>query len=341
MSSQPGLRSRPVSATVAMLDLHPAPADMARLVIEGLSRAPKQLPAWFLYDHEGSRLFDAICEQPEYGLTRTETALLNRHAPAMAAALGEGVLVEFGAGSARKVSPLLEALTPPGYVALDISAEHLQQACQNLQQRHPTIPVLGICCDYSLLQQLPQQPLLADRRRLGFYPGSSLGNFDPAEAVTLLGQFARLLGDDGRLLIGIDQPQPAAAMEAAYNDRAGLSAAFARNLLVRLNRELCGDFDPASFRYEAHWQAQHSRIAMALVSRHDQEVSLAGARWHFAAGEALISEYSHKYSPEAFRTLAAAAGWQALQRWGADDGSFSLHLLQPAPGASAPGRLSV
>ena len=159
--------------------------------------------------------------------------------------------------------------------------------------------------------------------------------------MTLLGQFARLLGSDGRLLIGIDQPRSAAALEAAYNDRAGHSAAFARNLLVRLNRELAGSFDPGSFRYEAHWQAQDSRIAMALVSERDQQVSLDGTRWRFAAGEALITEYSHKYSPEAFTALAAAAGWRALERWGADDGSFSLHLLQPAAAGAEPGRLSI
>lgn len=332
MSSQQGLRPRLApQPALTMVDLHPAPADMARLVNEGLSRTPKQLPAWFLYDSEGSRLFDAICEQPEYGLTRTETALLRRHAPAMAAALGEGVLVEFGAGSARKVSPLLDALAPPAYVALDISAAHLEQACRNLQQRHPTIPVLGICCDYSLLEQLPEQPLLAGQRRLGFYPGSSLGNFDPHEAVTLLAQFAHLLGSDGRLLIGIDQPRSAEALEAAYNDRAGHSAAFAHNLLTRLNRELNGSFDPGGFRYEARWQAQESRIVMALVSERDQQVSLDGTPWRFAAGEALVTEYSHKYSPQAFIALAAEAGWRALERWSADDDSFSLHLLQPAP----------
>jgi dimethylhistidine N-methyltransferase len=323
-----------------VIDLHPAPADMDRLVRDGLSRRPKQLPAWFLYDREGSRLFDAICEQPEYGLTRTETALLSRHAQAMASAMGDGVLIEFGAGSARKVSPLLEALTPPAYVALDISADHLKQACRNLQRRHPAIPVLGICCDYSLLDDLPPLPLRAGQRRLGFYPGSSLGNFDPAEAVALLRQFARLLGRQGRLLIGVDQPRSAAALEAAYNDRAGFSAAFARNLLVRLNRDLGGSFDPGAFRYEAHWQPASSRIAMALISARHQVVTLAGDRWTFAAGEPLITEYSHKYGPGAFADLAAAAGWRVLTRWSDDAESFSLHLLEPA-GAPEPGRLDV
>ena len=147
-----------------LIDLHPQPADMARLVSEGMARQPKQLPAWLLYDAEGSRLFDAICEQPEYGLTRTETALLEAKALEMAAALGPGVLVEFGAGNARKVGPLLKALQPPAYVPLDISADHLAAACHQLQAQHPQVPVLGICCDYSDLDQLPSHPYWRAKR---------------------------------------------------------------------------------------------------------------------------------------------------------------------------------
>ena len=155
-----------------LINLHPPAADMRRLVVAGMERHPRQLPAWLLYDTEGSRLFEAICEQPEYGLTRTETALLQARAPELAAALGPGVLVEFGAGSARKVGPLLEALGPPAYVAIGISPHHLELACRELQARHPAVQVLGICCDYSQLQQLPDNSLLRGERRLGFYPGS-------------------------------------------------------------------------------------------------------------------------------------------------------------------------
>jgi L-histidine N-alpha-methyltransferase len=315
--------------SLPLIDLHPPAADMAQLVLEGMERSPRQLPAWLLYDAEGSRLFDAICEQPEYGLTRTETALLEKYAPEMAAGLGHGVVVEFGAGNARKVGPLLEALRPPAYVALDISADHLEPACRALQERHPTVPVLGICCDYSRMARLPQHPLLAQGRLLGFYPGSSLGNFEPAEARSLLQQFGRLLGADGRLLIGIDQPKSVERLEAAYNDAAGVSAAFAFNLLRRLNRDLIGNFDPAGFRYTARWQPEQSRIVMALVSRHAQEVELAGRRWRFEAGEELITETSAKYSPEAFGALAAAAGWQLKARWSDPDDDLSLHLLEP------------
>jgi dimethylhistidine N-methyltransferase len=190
--------------------------------------------------------------------------------------------------------------------------------------------VLGVCCDYADLDQLPPHPLLEGRPRLGFYPGSSLGNFDPPQARALLSRFSRLLGPGSRLLIGIDQPKAPERLEAAYNDAAGVSAAFAFNLLRRLNRELAGDFDPAAFTYRARWEAAASRIAMALVSCHSQTVTLAGRRWSFTAGEPLITEYSAKYTPESFQALAAASGWRAIRRWcdGADD--LSLHLLAQA-----------
>ena len=319
-----------VERAVELLDLHPAPADMRQLVIDGLSRSPKQLPAWFLYDAEGSRLFDLICQQPEYTLTATETALLEREAPAIAAALGSGTLVEFGAGSARKVAPLLQALAQPAYVALDISAEHLQAACTRLEQQFPAVPILGICCDYSQLEELPEHPLLNGTAHLGFFPGSSLGNFEPAAARDLLAQFRRLLGPGGQLLIGIDQPKAVERLEAAYDDAAGVSAAFALNLLRRLNRDLAGSFDLEAFHYRARWVEEHSHIEMALVSQSSQEVQLAGRSWSFAAGEALITETSAKYSPEAFLELAASAGWRGSERWSDPAGDLSLHLLVQA-----------
>jgi L-histidine N-alpha-methyltransferase len=310
-----------------LIDLHPAVADMRQRVIAGMERRPRQLPAWLLYDAVGSRLFEAICEQPEYGLTRTETALLEARAPELAAALGAGVLVEFGAGNARKVGPLLEALRPPAYVALDISADHLRQSCVTLQARYPAVPVLGICCDYSAMAALPAHPLLQGRQLIGFYPGSSIGNFTPTEAIALLVQFRRLLGPGGALLIGIDQPKGVERLEAAYNDAAGISAAFANNLLVRLNRDLQGSFDPAQFRYLAQWQPAESRIAMALVSQREQLVELDGEHWSFSSGEPLITEYSVKYSAPAFGALAAAAGWRVGQRWRDPAGDLSLQLL--------------
>jgi dimethylhistidine N-methyltransferase len=245
------------------------------------------------------------------------------------------VIVEFGAGGARKVEPLLRAIHPSAYVALDISADHLAPACRALEERHPSVPVLGICCDYSRLERLPEHPLLQGRR-LGFYPGSSLGNFEPGEARTLLRQFGRLLGPSCRLLVGIDQPKPVRKLEAAYNDQAGQSAAFALNLLRRLNRDLDGNFQPADFQYRAWWEAAHSRIAMALISRRAHTVRMAGRNWHFDAGEPLITEYSHKYTPMAFRALAAEAGWRVLERWSDPDDEVSLHLLAQADSDQTP-----
>jgi dimethylhistidine N-methyltransferase len=327
--------ARPAAAAPQLIDLHPAAADLEALVVEGMERQPRQLPAWLLYAAEGSRLFEAICEQPEYSLTRTEVELLEACGPAIAARVGAGqgqppVVLEFGAGNARKASPLLHALAPPAYVALDISRSALEATCASLQTAHPTTQVLGICCDYGAATALPPLPGLAGARRLGFYPGSSIGNFEPREARTLLEQFRRLLGPAGLLLIGVDQPKTVARLEAAYNDKAGVSAAFARNLLVRLNRDLKGNFEPEAFRYQAHWEPRQSRIAMALVSRRAQQVELAGRSWRFQAGEALITEYSVKYNPAAFQDLARSAGWQPLGRWSDPQDDLSLHLLAQA-----------
>lgn len=311
-----------------LIDLHPPAADMEQLVRIGLNRCPRQLPAWFLYDEEGSRLFDRICEQPEYSLTRTEIALLEASAPEIAAAIGEGVIVEFGAGSAQKVGPLLEAAHPAAYVALDISAEHLRKATTALQQRHPRVPMLGICCDHSTLSSLPEHPLLREQRRIGFFPGSSLGNFEQDDAVRVLRQFKQLL-NGGPLLLGLDQPKNKLRLEAAYNDAAGISAAFARNLLHRLNADLGANFDPQAFSYQADWQAEQHRVQMALISRCDQVVRIAGDRWSFQCDEPLITEYSLKYSPDSAVSLAQQAGWRWLRRWHDPEDDLSLHLLEP------------
>tara|TARA_E500000081_G_scaffold61855_1_gene64254 strand:+ start:209 stop:1189 length:981 start_codon:yes stop_codon:yes gene_type:complete len=319
--------SQQTDQTTELIDLHPPAADMEQLVRIGLNRCPRQLPAWFLYDEEGSRLFDRICEQPEYSLTRTEIALLESSAPEIASAIGEGVIVEFGAGSAQKVGPLLDAIHPAAYVALDISAEHLGKATAALQQRHPGVPMLGICCDHSTLKAVPEHPLLRDQRRIGFFPGSSLGNFEQHDAVRLLRHFKQLL-KGGPLLLGLDQPKSKVRLEAAYNDAAGISAAFARNLLHRLNADLGANFDPQSFQYQARWQADQQRVQMALISSCDQVVRIADHSWTFRCDEPLITEYSLKYSPERAVALAQQAGWRWVRRWHDPDDDLSLHLLE-------------
>ena len=315
--------------SVELIDLHPAPADLHRLVEAGLAQQPKQLPAWLLYDAEGSRLFAEICEQPEYTLTRTEITLLEQRAPEIASAVGEGVVVEFGIGNARKVDPLLTALRPPAFIALDISRTALEDSLSALAEGHQDTPMLGICCDHSTLDALPHHPRLQGERRIGFFPGSSLGNFQPQDAVSVLERFRRLLAG-GPLLLGLDQPRDPSLLEAAYNDAAGVSAAFARNLLHRLNRELNGNVRPEQFHYRARWQPEQQRIEMALVSRCEQTLQLAQQSWAFAEGEALITEHSVKYSPEAAAELASRAGWRIRQRWHDPNDTLSLHWLEPA-----------
>ncbi|HGY5551699.1 MAG TPA: L-histidine N(alpha)-methyltransferase [Prochlorococcus sp.] len=312
-----------------LINLHPALVDMRRMVCDGLRKKPRQLPAWLLYDTEGSRLFEQICEQPEYSLSRTETALLGKQAAAIATALESGVIVEFGAGSARKVGPLLRSLRPAAYIAIDISSEHLQESTNALQRQFPEVPILGICCDHSQLDALPDHPLLRGQRRIGFFPGSSLGNFEANEAIVLLRNFRKLL-NGGHLLLGLDHPKPKERMVAAYNDAAGVSAAFAHNLLHRLNHELEGDFDLDQFTYRASWQAEQSRVVMELVSKCKQLITVAGRQWLFTAGESLITEYSIKYLPEAALALVAEAGWDGVQRWHDPANEFSIHLLKPS-----------
>eukprot|EP00756_Hemistasia_phaeocysticola_P014788 Hpha_TRINITY_DN15360_c3_g11::TRINITY_DN15360_c3_g11_i1::g.90453::m.90453 len=316
-------------SSVDMIDLYPKSADLRELAIAGLHRSPRQLPAWLLYDDEGSRLFERICEQPEYSLTRTEIAMLEGEAPAISAAVGDGVMVEFGIGNALKVGPLLQALKPPAFVACDISRSALEASLVGLASSHPGTSMLGICCDYSELTALPDHPWLQGRQLIGFFPGSSLGNFSPTEAVRLLQQFRRLL-NGGPLLLGLDQPKERSRLEAAYDDAAGVSAEFASNLLRRLNRDLEGDFKLDDFAYEARWQPEHQRIEMALVSRRDQIVRLGGELWTFDSGEDLITEHSYKYSPEAAQGLAYKAGWRITRRWHDPADDLSMHLLESA-----------
>ena len=315
--------------SITFLNLHPAPSDLQRLVREGLQRSPRQLPAWLLYDAEGSRLFAEICRQPEYTLTQREITLLEDNATAIAAATGPGMVVEFGIGNARKVDPLLTAMGSSVFVALDISLSALKEALSGLAARHPNTAMVGICCDHTRLVQLPQHPALEGQRRIGFFPGSSLGNFTPEKAVQFLHNARQLLAG-GPLLLGLDQPREPALMEAAYDDAAGVSAAFARNLLQRLNRDLQGDANPTQFRYRAHWQATQQRIEMALVSTQDQTMHLGGEAWFFRQGDAWITEHSVKYSPDAAAALAAQAGWRIERRWTDPHHQIALHLLVPA-----------
>jgi len=304
--------------------------EFARDVASGLARAPKRLPSKYFYDAEGSRLFERICEQPEYYLTRVELALMQTHVADIAAQLGPGVrLVEYGSGAGIKTRLLLGQLkAPAGYVPVEISALALQASVAAIAAELPQLPVRPVCADFTHAHVLPDLPVISARTVI-YFPGSTLGNFDSDAALRLLRQMRAEMGAAGAAVIGIDLEKDRATLEAAYNDAAGVTAAFTLNLLTRINRELDGNFDCAGFAHRAHYNAIAARIETAIVSRRDQAVCVAGRRYHFAAGEAMAVEISSKYRLDGFERLAARAGLVVSRHWADAARSFAIVLLQP------------
>ncbi len=308
--------------------------DFAAAVHRGLTARPKTLPAKFFYDQRGSELFERICELPEYYPTRTEIALLERHAGEIAAAIGDrAALIEFGAGALRKVRLLLDALPDlHAYLPIDISGDHLTENARLLAAEHPHLAIRPVVADFTAAFELPELP--AGTRRVGFFPGSSIGNFTPAEARGFLQRAARLLSGGG-LLIGVDLVKDPAILHAAYNDAAGVTAEFNLNVLRRINTELGGDADLDGFAHYAFYQPQLQRIEMHLVSRRAQSLRIGPpaanqARYDFAAGESIHTENSYKYTLAGFRQLAEQAGFHAKAVWRDPDRLFSLHWLVAA-----------
>jgi dimethylhistidine N-methyltransferase len=311
-------------------DLHPTQADLRAEVLDGLAQPHKRLSPKLFYDAEGSRLFDAICELPEYYPTRTEIAILREYGAEMARRLGrEALLVELGSGSSLKIRVLLEALRPAVYMPVDISSEHLMISAKALAATFPGLEVHAVCADYSAPFELPVDD--HEHPRAAFFPCSSIGNFDPAEAELLLRRVGSILGPGGRLLIGVDLVKDRARLERAYNDAAGVTAAFNMNLLSRINRELAGRFELSRFRHDAFFNAEQSRIEMHLISTCDQRVEVAAQRFDFSEGESIHTESSYKYSIEGFQALAARAGYQAEQVWTDREQLFSEHCLVYRP----------
>lgn len=316
-----------MSGRVRFHDCHPRPADVRAEVLAGLSAPRKRVPPKFFYDRRGSQLFDAITELPEYYPTRTEIRILERHGEEMAGLLGRsGVLVELGSGSSLKIRVLLAALRPAVYVPVDISREHLLESARRLAEAFPGLTVHATCADYSVPFDLPAA--VPSRPRTAFFPGSSVGNFHPREAVRLLSRIAALLGPGGRLLIGVDLLKDPMVLHAAYNDAQGITADFNRNLLARINRELDGDFDLAAFRHAAFFNAARGRIEMHLVAAVAQTVRVAGQAFGFRAGESIHTECSYKYSVGGFQALARGAGFVAERVWTDPQGLFSVHCLR-------------
>ncbi len=307
--------------------LRVAQSDFARALLDGLTRQPKEISCKYFYDAEGSALFDAICALPEYYQTRTEVGLLRRHAGEIAALIGpKAEIVEFGAGALRKVRILLEALQSPiAYSPIDISGPYLQSVVQRLAAEYPHLALNPLVADFTAPLHLPAMPGAA--KRAGFFPGSTIGNFTPDAAITLLRRMRDML-DGGGLLVGVDLVKDPAVLHAAYNDAAGVTAAFNKNLLARANRELQAGFDLDAFAHYAPYNPLAQRIEMYLVSLKRQRLNIAGSSVEFAAGEAIHTENSHKYSIESFREIAVKAGFAPRAVWSDDARLFSLHWLE-------------
>jgi len=314
---------------VQLYDLHPPLDDFRTEVLAGLGRLPKSVSPKFLYDKQGAELFDAICTLDEYYLTRTEMAILSTNAGEIATLIGDGVLIEFGSGSSQKVRIILDAMPQmPIYVGLDISKQHLQESCTQLAKDYPGLEAIAICTDYTQPLQLPDIPSIRNKHKIGFFPGSSIGNLEPQEAVQFLKNTAPLL-EQGDLLIGVDLKKDKAVLEAAYDDSQGISANFALNLLTRINRELGADFEVANFKYQAVYNPV-GRIEMYLISLVDQIVHLDDVEISFLAGELLRTENSYKYSISEFQEIATLAGFQSKRVWTDPQQLFSLHYLHLA-----------
>jgi dimethylhistidine N-methyltransferase len=303
------------------------PSEFARALIDGLNTKPKWLPCKFFYDAEGSALFDRICELPEYYPTRTEIGLLARHAHEIARAMGDDIaLIEFGAGALTKVNLILDALVGPrAYVPIDISGEYLRQMAARLAELRPGLKVEPIVADFTKPLALPNA--IGDARRIGFFPGSTIGNMDACEALAFLRKAAAVLKGGG-MLIGVDLVKDPNILHAAYNDAQGVTAAFNKNLLARANRELDAGFDLDRFAHYAFYNPHLRRIEMHLMSLGDQSVSIASHDIAFADGETIHTENSHKYSLDGFRALATQAGFTPRQVWTDPRRLFSLHWLE-------------
>lgn len=286
----------------------------------------------YFYDAEGSRLFDRICDLPEYYPTRTERAILSARAADIGQAVGRGTeVVEFGAGSCEKVRLLLDAMQPRRYLPIDISTEHLVQAAQDLRRAFPWLDVEPVAGDYTRAMDLP--PPAAGVRRVGFFPGSTIGNFTPAEALQFLRSAAQLLRGGG-LLLGADLVKDPAVLHRAYSDSQDVTAAFNLNLLVRANRELGADFDIRAWWHSAFYNAAHQRIEMHLVSRRAQRVHVGGRAFDVAEGFALHTENSYKFTIDGLRALARQAGFRPGPVWTDEQQLFSVHWLQAIDGGT-------
>ena len=318
--------------TDAQIEVDPAfRAD----VLRGLAEPVPAIPARWLYDRRGSELFDEITRLPAYYPTRTETALLEQAMVDLPAYVAPGgAVVEFGAGAATKTPLLLEAVRPSAYVPIDISGDYLEASAQTVDDDHARIDVYPVVGDFSKPVTLPSE--IDGLERLGFFPGSTIGNFVPKSAAALLGHFRDILGTGSKLLIGMDRIKPVDRLVAAYNDPEGVTAQFNLNLLDRINRELDADIPVDAFRHEARWADMLGRIEMHLVATRDVDFAVDGQAFHFAEGQSIHTENSHKYGQRGARLLLLAGGWTPITEWLAPHEAFVIILCEALPDRFAP-----
>lgn len=301
--------------TIQFYDYHPKPADFHADVLHGLQQQQKVLSPKYFYDQRGSQLFDAICKLPEYYQTRTETGILQKNSEDISRCIGSGpLLIEPGSGSSHKVRVLLEEIKPEVYLPMDISKNHLLQAAQNISEDFPWLDVCASCIDFTDRMHIPDDLSEIDNKVV-FFPGSSIGNFEPMDAIDFLKNIAQLVGTGGGLLIGVDLKKDPEIIHAAYNDQQGVTADFNTNLLTRINRELNANFVPSNFTHEAIYNDQLGRIEMHLVSDKEQQVNINSEVISFSSGESIHTENSYKYTIDEFQELAVQAGFRLEQYW--------------------------
>ena len=320
----------PRPARLEFHDHSPDLGDFRQALLAGLTAKAKSIPCRFLYDARGSALFDRICELPEYYPTRTELSILRAAASEIAERAGPGAqMIELGGVNSSKARILLDALDEPAaYIPIDISREHLKASTATVGAERPDLAVLAVCADYTRPLTLPEAP--GGGIRLGFFPGSTIGNLQPDEAIVFLADWAERLGPGAAMIVGVDLRKDASVLEPAYDDAQGVTAQFSRNLLVRANRELGADFEVDAFAHRARYDAAHGRIEIHLESLKRQTVHIDGVALSFAAGERIHTEDSYKYSIEGFRGIARAAGFRPAAVWTDPRQLFSVHWLETA-----------
>jgi dimethylhistidine N-methyltransferase len=318
----------PVRGRVAFYDLSRKQESFEEALLKGLSQNPKRIPSHFLYDAQGSALFDRICQLTEYYPTRTEMKILADHADDIARQIGpEATLIELGSGSSVKVRRLLDAMDQPrAYIPIDVSGEHLLAAAEALADAYPALAVAAICADYGDTFPLPETP--GAGRQVAFFPGSTIGNLEPSDAEPFLAGWARSGVD---MIVGVDLIKAREILEPAYDDAEGVTSAFSLNLLARANREAGANFDLAAFAHRSHWDEAQRRITIGIESLKGQSVDAAGQAFHFKAGERIETEHSYKYSVEGFQALARRAGYDPHAVWTDPGDLFSVHDLKAGP----------